>query len=550
MRLRLAALLGLLLLGAVAVAEGAGAPGTSGPAHRPRSLGPVDPGQSITASLVLRLPGERRLHRFLAATADPRSPAYGRTLEPAAFGSRFGLGRARLARTRAALAARGLRVVEEFPQRTELRISGRAKAVERVFSTKLVSGVDARGRPYRAPTGKPRIPAWLSGVLGVTGLDTRPSMEPAGGSARGLGPGELANAYDFARLHAQGVTGAGQTVAVVSFHGSNPQDLANYVSLYHLPPADLSAISIDGGPTPETGQLDRGDTDEVNLDLDMIHAVAPGAKILNFEAPNGPDTPGDVVNRIVLDGRAKVISDSWGQCELNDPGVNRTSDEHAFDAARAAGISVFAAAGDSGAYDCRSKALREKRLAVDWPAASRSVVGVGGTRLFYGSGGQYVFETGWETTRDNSGGGGGLSAYVKRPSWQVGVGVKNPYSTGKRQVPDVAGPADPASGVVVATRGGYGGPYGGTSAAAPFWAGGMAMIRNSLARAGSAEPTFVLPLLYRIAAKSDPSAFHDVRIGGNLYYLAGPGWDYSTGLGTPDFAELAGAIAKAMSAPG
>jgi kumamolisin len=164
--------------------------------------------------------------------------------------------------------------------------------------------------------------------------------------------------------------------------------------------------------------------------------------------------------------------------------------------------------------------------------------------------GSYLSEDGWEDSVSWSGTGGGLSSSAPRPAWQRGPGVSNEHSNGMRQVPDVAGPADCDSaffivyplvsrqGDVLGTRRGAHGC--GTSAAAPFWAGVAALLRHYADREEAGEPGFLAPILYKLAATPQPyPPFHDVTRGGNLKLNAAPGWDYATGLGSPDVWNLA-----------
>ena len=126
--------------------------------------------------------------------------------------------------------------------------------------------------------------------------------------------------------------------------------------------------------------------------------------------------------------------------------------------------------------------------------------------------------------------------------------MDNQFSNGKRQVPDVAAVADPDSGFFAVTpdpQTGRAEPniVGGTSAATPFWAASMLLIKQFAQTQGVGKLGFVDPLLYRIANSAQgPQAFHDVTLGGNRFNNCTPGWDYSTGLGSPDVAQLANAI--------
>lgn len=517
----------ILIAAAIAVAvPWAGRAGSSTTPPRSRALGPVDPGRRLDASLVLRLPHRGALERFLAG--DSR-----KLLSPRQFGDRFGLSPARIAEMTKVLRAHGLSVTAAYPQRTALEIAGTAAAFEQAFGARLINRIDAHGRRWFAPATQPRVPAWLGGsVDGVIDLDTRPVLVPADVPAAGLSPAILGRAYDYAPLRASGLNGSGQTIAVMSYDSFHPSDLSRYISMFGIQGPAIQRLLIDGGTQP--GQMQQ----EVDLDLETIHGIAPGAQVLDYEAPNGVGDA-DVINRIVADHRAQIISDSWGMCDLLVPPAAREATENALAAAVAAGITVFVAAGDNGGYDCQSANLDDQRPSVDWPAASDNVVAVGGTRLAVRADGSYLAEYGWEDPLQDAGGGGGLASVTPRPSWQQGPGVDTSASDGHRQVPDVAGPADPASGMTVIT-GGQVTPIGGTSAAAPFWASTFALMREYAERHGVSRIGFVAPLLYRLAASpATANAFHEPVSGGNRLFSVTSKWNFVSGLGSPDVAVMA-----------
>jgi kumamolisin len=246
-----------------------------------------------------------------------------------------------------------------------------------------------------------------------------------------------------------------------------------------------------------------------------------------------------MISSIVTQGGADIVSSSWGQCELELDPVQRLGEAQALTAAVSAGVSMFVATGDSGAYDCQQSDLADHRLSVDWPASSADAVAVGGTRLYLSRGYSYLGEAAWEDQLSGGGGGGGVSTGDRRPVWQAGPGVLGPWSDGHRQVPDVSADADPGTPWSFYADGGPG-VVGGTSAAAPFWAASMLLIRQYAAAHGVPRLGYVAPILYALAASPQRLApFHDVTRGGNRYYEAGPGWDPATGLGSPDVYNLA-----------
>jgi kumamolisin len=383
-------------------------------------------------------------------------------------------------------------------------------------------------------------------IIGVAGLHgaIRPRADDV--PATGVTPGLAAAAYDITPLYRQRVRGQGETVAVVESSRFSQSDLASFARQF-----GLSSFTPTSVPTPQDGpatdQSNNGEG-ETELDVEMIHEIAPDARILDYNAPattaSGDDSLADMLDNIVAQGRVHIVSDSMGYCELGFPAADLQRDEQAIEAAVAHGISIFKSTGDAGAYQCERFSPADQRLSVEWPASSPGVVAVGGTTLSISPSGAYAGEAAWEGPLENSGGGGGLSVVFPRPAWQQAPGVINRYSDGKRQIPDVSANADPNSGWAAVTGGSLG-SVAGTSAAAPFWAGAMALIEEYARQHGVAHLGFVDPVLYGIAASPQPAPpFHDVTVGSNRYYPATPGWDFATGLGSPDVYNLARDIVR------
>jgi kumamolisin len=343
--------------------------------------------------------------------------------------------------------------------------------------------------------------------------------------------------YELDGLRSQGLHGEGQNVAIVSLDTFDPADVRRFDDLAGVSAAAVERIKVNGGvAAPGDGQ------DEVNLDIDVLQAVAPKARILDYEAPNKSNAIASTVDRIVSDGRAQIVSISWGSCEADRSPAALARMASSLAAAAAAGISVFVASGDHGAYDCIDSDRTDLRISVDSPADDVNAIGVGGTYVSMLDDGTWIDEVAWEEPLTGWAPGGGVSTAYERPSWQVGAGVDNKRSNGKRQVPDVAAAADPDSGFLTVS-GGQAGPGGGTSAAAPFWAGFAVLVRQLAQTEGVNGLGPLGKTLYEVAATQPPGAvFHDVTRGGNLYDDAGSGWDYATGLGTPRGTPLARAI--------
>jgi kumamolisin len=513
-------------------------------------LGLTDTARTLTISLVLKSKSVG-VDATLAALNDPTSPEYHHFLSPAEYAQRFGTDSATVARLVTAVRAAGLRVTSSLATSGLLVAQGTVGTINTLFGVQLGDFCDKHGDRYIAPDSIPRIPASLVGVAGVLGLDTRSVMHtgsqllphrPQVSGVAGFGPVELAAAYDLGPLQQAGLTGKNQTVALPEIDQFRRSDVQSYDQTFGLHTGTITVTPVAGGTT--------GSSPEPVLDIEVIHAVAPATNIEVYESPSDLASVAQMFDQIVTDNHAQVISISLGACEKGlDPSNAQSfydSIDRSFKQAAAQGMTVLVASGDSGAYGCQ-----DDNLSVQEPSSSPYVTAVGGTALFTNSDGSYNREAGWEGPLETSGGGGGTSVVYNRPSWQTGPGVNNRYSDGSRQVPDVAADADPLTGysVYYSGRNGCSGSscwhiVGGTSGAAPLWAG-LVLLANELSTSHGGKPLGLInPRLYQLGASSQASqVFHDVTIGGNLYYPALPGWDYSTGLGSPIGAPLVQALA-------
>lgn len=515
----------LLCVAAAAAADllvvgGPGIGSASGPRPTPRET-------QIEFAFSLRI-DQRRLDRDLAAGRAAPSAA--------ALGARYGLPVAEIARLERFLAANGIAVTATYPQRTEIDARASAASLSRFFDIGFRDVAGSGGRRYHVPTGTPRIPGELrADVAGVVGLSNRPVALPADLPHDALRPADAAIAYDLTPLRQQGIDGTGESIAVVS--------------LERFPP-DVSQTSSDvatfrsqfgaKGPAPEDVKVDGGgsvsDLSEDDLDLDVVSAIAPGAQIVNYEAPETAAGEVDVFNRIVADGKVGIVTFSWGLCDSSLTATFRQAVQRSLQLAVARGITVFVSSGDSGSFDCQRQNFSNHTLSVDFPSDLPQVVSVGGTLLSVASDGNYFSESGWENPLSDAGGGGGISTHEAAPSWQRAAHLPG---GGHRVLPDVSAAASPASGWIVRDYGHWD-SFGGTSASSPFWASSMLLAEQYAQEHGVSRRCFLAPILYRLANADQPyPAFHDVRTGGNRFYSAKPGWDFATGLGSPDVYNLA-----------
>ena len=329
------------------------------------------------------------------------------------------------------LEANGIAVTREYPQRSQLDARANVRTLARFFHVGFRGYPDSTGSRFLAPTREPAIPRSLRPyVTGVVGLDTRPLAISADLPHGALRPPDAALAYDVAPLHQAGIDGTGQAIAIVSLEAFPPDysktqdDVSTFRSTFGAKGPAPVDVKVDGGGS-------TSDFGEDDLDLDVISAIAPGAQIINYEAPKSSAGLVDVFSRVVSDGRVKIASFSWGICDAGMPAAVRKNVENALRLAVLRGITVFVASGDSGSYDCQRSKFSDHRLTVDFPSDSPQVVSVGGTLLSVQTSGAYGTESAWEGPFSNSGGGGGINTFDAAPSWQAAAHVGN----GQRVVP-------------------------------------------------------------------------------------------------------------------
>ena len=359
----------------------------------------------------------------------------------------------------------------------------------------------------------------------VTPETVTPEAAPAAPTAVPLTAPQVASLYNFPA----GTDGTGQTIAIIELGGGYTQsDLDMYFSGLGLATPSVTAVGVDGGSN-SPGQPSDG---EVELDIQVAGAVAPKAAQLVYFAAN---TDQGFINAIAQAVHTTpppiVVSISWGQSEDQWSEQSRNSMDSVFADAAALGVTVTVAAGDNGSSDDPNST---SGVHVDFPASSPHVLACGGTQLIGNlSTNTITSEVVWNELANNEGaGGGGVSDVFPLPSWQASVGVPTiagGTSTG-RGVPDVAGNADPVTGYLVVVDGKQQ-PIGGTSAVAPLWAGLIAR----LAQATGKKFGLLQPLIYGgVTAGAAAQGFNDITQGNNGAYSAGPGWDATTGLGSPN----------------
>ena len=522
-------------------------------------LGAANGQQQLRLSVGLQLRNQQELESLLSNLYNPGSSMYHHFLTPQQFDDEFGPTADQQQQVIAYLRNQGFTVTHVSSNGLLIDANATVAQAEATFQVSI-NNYKSGAKTFFANASAPTIPASLSSlILSIGGLNNSTQWKPllqqrlagqhgslvarkAHASQSGFGPSDLLGAYDGNALHQANVLGDNQTVAVFELDGYPASDITQYLQNYNLGTPNISNVLVDG----VDGSAGAGAI-EVDLDIEVVAAMAPHANQIVYEGPNSTQGVNDTYNKIVTDNKAQITTISWGECETQSGASELQTLDAIFKQGAAQGIAMFAAAGDSGAYDCN-----DTNLAVDSPAGDPYITGVGGTNLQLNNG-AYGSESVWSNASDTqrspegSGGGGGLSNTFALPSWQTGPGVKNQYSNGNRQVPDVSADADPASGYAVyctATASGCSSSgwivVGGTSAAAPLWAGSTALINQYLQQQGKSREGFANPALYGLENTQQPyTPFHDVTSGTNLYYPATSGYDEASGWGSPDIYNIA-----------
>ncbi|RSD19313.1 S53 family peptidase [Amycolatopsis eburnea] len=500
--------------------------------------GDVAPDRPITAALSLKLHDQQALEKFLADVQNPASPQYHRFLTPAQFNARFGPTQADVDKAVSFLGKAGATGIKVSGNRQAVTFTGSAARLESAFGTRIGTYHDqVSGRDFFANDAAPAVPAGVSDVVsGVVGLDdhavrthsSKAAVKP--NAVKAVTPPVLKTAYGTSGLSA---TGSGVKVGFVEFDGYQKANITKYDSTYGLSAGSVTTVPVSGAnydSSPGDGQI------EVELDIEVVHALAAAASDYVYEAPNSSAGELAMYQKIASDHTVNVVSISWGACESAEGSSAAKSVSSAIATGTAEGISYFAAAGDDGTTDCYRQTGSTAK-AVDFPASSPNVTGVGGTQLTVTSSNTYSSETAWNDGASNGSTGGGTSTVFTAPSWQ------SAQSTTYRKVPDVSADAASGSGYYIYTAGAWETVWG-TSGAAPLWAA-FATLQNQVHGGGLGN---LNPKFYSIGnGSSYATGFHDVTTGNNSLhgttgFTAGTKYDQVTGWGSFKGTGLSGLI--------
>jgi subtilase family serine protease len=564
--------------------------------------------QGVTITFARSDAQEAALQELLAAQQNTASPLYHQWLTPDQFAARFGMADADLAKVEAWIEQQGMTVDRVARSKNSISFTGTAAQIEAAFATELHT-YNVNGVSHFAPSTDLAIPAAMaSSVSAVTHLsDFKPrphvkvrplSAQPKFTSSQTgshyLTPGDIETIYNIKPAYTQGYTGAGQAIAVV---GQSYVDLSDITAFQAAAGLTAKAPTLVLMPNSGTAAVSSGDEVESDLDLEYSGAIAPGATIYLVYTGNSTTVGAfDALTYAVDEDIAPIISSSYGDCETDLGTTFYTQYNASLEQAATQGQTVISAAGDDGSTDCYEDTnlttTQREALAVDFPASSQYVTGIGGTEFptadvastnttFWSgqastdtisSALSYIPEQVWndDSAADGLGsGGGGVSIYTARPSWQTAL--TSSITGSNRLVPDVSLDASPdnagylycssdatSTGITGSCTDGFrdaNDEYltvaGGTSFGAPIFAGMVALINQSQNSTGQGV---VNPTLYTLAANATTytSAFHDITSGNNectagaAYcstagegsFSAATGYDEASGLGSINFYNL------------
>jgi subtilase family serine protease len=525
------------------------------------------------------------LEQLLRQQQEPASPLFRKWLTPEQYADRFGLSQDDIVKITAWLGSSGFNVIRVARGRDFIVFSGTAREVESALRTPIHRYL-VNGEQHYANEAEPSLPLAIADVVaGFQGLDdfrpehprsrlhplANPRSQPTPSYAdpqsglSGLSPSDLATIYDIQPLYQNGFDGTGQTVVVAGQTNVDLNDIRAFHQAFNLPARDPKLLLVPGAPDPGIVSKELMESD---MDLELVGAIAPNAIVLFVYSPNVFNS----VEYAIDNALAPVISFSFGGCELRITESQATALESEAQKANLEGITWVASSGDSGAAACEDQngtaTAATTGMSVNIPASLPEVTSVGGTELAEGaatywgtnnSALSYIPEGTWNDSALISslvmaglipGGfaasGGGVSSLYSKPFWQTGPGVPN---DGRRDVPDIALTASGAHDPYAIVTGGQSSWGGGTSAAAPTFAGMVALLNQYWGTTGLGN---INPNLYALA-QSVPGIFHDITTGNNIVpcqigspncqngsfgYNAGLGYDQVTGLGSVDATQL------------
>jgi len=505
-----------------------------------QSMGRLPAKQSMRLVLVLPLRNQAQLDDFLENLYNPSSPSFRKFLTVEEFTAQFGPSKEDYDEVIHFAEKNGLSVVGTSPNRVNVDVWGTVGDIESAFHVNMgVYQHPTEGRTFYAPDREP-MPNLSVELWRIAGLDNYSIPRPAGleknpnvkrNATTGSGPSASFLGSDMRAAYYGGtaLTGSGQSLGLLEYYGTDLSDLNTYFQgtgqTNHVP---ITLLSTDGTSTSCVYPL--CDDTEQTLDMTQALGMAPGlSSLVMYVGSSDAAIFNAMATASPLNGQ---LSSSWTWSPA-DPSV----DNPYFQEFAAQGQNLFQASGDSGAWGTSSSI---------YPADDVYVTSVGGTDLTTSSaGGPWSSETAWVD------GGGGISPdRYAIPSWQTAAASGcSSCSKTLRNGPDVSANANFTFYVCADQSGCTANYYGGTSFAAPMWAGYLALANQQAIANGNSRLGFINPALYQLGLGSGyPTDFHDVTSGSNGY-SATTGYDLATGWGSPKGTGLINALAPTTTTP-
>jgi len=527
-----------------------------------QAIGRVPASQEMQLDVVLPVRDEAGLKTLLRDVYDPTSFAYHRFLTPAEFTERFGPTQADYDKVVQYLKANGLEVVGGSRDGMEVQVKGPVSSVEKAFRVTMLNYQHpTEDRTFYGPDREPttNLPFALWHVSGLDNFSKPhplfvkksdyakahgiPEEKVVTHATTGSGPSASFLGSDMRAAYYGGtaLTGAGQNLGLFEYEGTDLADLTTYFkNVGQTNNVPVTLLSTDGTSTSCVYSRAGGDCDDTEQTLDMTQAIgmAPGLHSLVMYIGS---TDTSIISAMTTHSPLPTtIGCSWGWT----PADPSTLDPY-FEKMSIQGQNFFAASGDSSTWSSKNEA---------WPADDANVVSVGGTDLVTASAaGPWKSETAWTDS------GGGISPDgIKIPSWQAETGVinsSNKGSTTLRNGPDVSANANFTFYTCADQTTCLANEYGGTSFAAPMWAGYIALVNQQLANNGESTIGFINPTIYAenesggALTSAYSTDFHDITSGTSGSYSATTGYDLVTGWGSPNGTGLINALAPTSTTP-
>jgi len=516
-----------------------------------RSVGHLPANQIMRFDIVLAVRHQPELDNFLQELYDPSGSSYRQFLTPQEFTARFGPSQEEYDAVLRFAEASGFTVIGGSRDGMDVQLKGRVASVEKAFHVTMgVYQHPTEKRTFFSPDREPTVnlPFQLWHISGLNNYSIpRPMFKHSDvkvhSNVSGSCPGGWYCGSDMRAAYYEGtaLTGTGQNIALFELAGTDLADLSTYYkNVGQTEPYTPTLVSTGGYSTSCLASSGCDDTEQT-IDMTQAMGMAPGSTMLYmYVCGDAFATDGTFSDTACLSAMSTAsplssqISCSWSWSP-DDP----STDDPYFEKFATQGQNFFAASGDYGSYPVSSEPFY-------YPAEDDYVTAVGGTDLLTTkAGGPWNSETAWADS------GGGISPdSIPIPSWQQLAGVinsSNGGSTTLRNVPDVSAEAN-FDFYYCSDQSGCGGGLGGTSFAAPMWAGYMALVNQQAIANGNSALGFVNPALYNIGVGSSyDTAFHDITSGSNGGFNAVTGYDLVTGWGSPNGSGLINALAGSSS---